>query len=136
MEGNYCTFPAEEKIREPKDRWHGVYFVFYYTGLAILFPYTMLITVTEFWNYKWRNVSLPYNSSREELTEMQKQFPNQVLKKGQMNKVVQPSEKGKCSFKCSPTRSRWPATYRSPFSSLSPSSLVTMCGFARVFWPP
>ena len=53
MEGNSCTFPAEEKTREPKDRWHGVYLVFYYTGLAILFPYTMLITVTEFWNYKW-----------------------------------------------------------------------------------
>ena len=92
MEGNYCTFPSGEKTKEPKDRWHGVYLVFYYTGLAILFPYTMLITVTGFWNYKWRNVSLPYNSSREELTEMQKQFPNQV-KKRQQKKVPQPSEK-------------------------------------------
>ena len=93
MEGNYCTFPSVEKAREPKDRWHGVYLVFYYTGLAILFPYTMLITVTEFWNYKWRNVSFPFNSSREELTEMQKQFPNQVKKRQIMKKLAQPSEK-------------------------------------------
>ena len=95
MEGNYCTFPAVEKTREPKDRWHGVYLVFYYTGLAILFPYTMLITVTEFWNYKWRDVSLPYNSSREELTEMQKQFPNQVKKRQQKKKLPNQVKKGK-----------------------------------------
>ena len=78
MEANYFTFPAQEKNKEPKDGWCAVYLVFYYTGLAILFPYTMLITVTDFWNYKWRDVSLPYNSSREELTEEQKQFPNQI----------------------------------------------------------
>ena len=82
MEANYCTFPTEEKPKEPKDRCRTVYLVFYYTGLAILFPYTMLITVTDFWNYKWRDVSLPYNSSREEMTEEQKQFPNQISMAG------------------------------------------------------
>ena len=82
MEANYFTFPTQEKKSEPKDGCRSVYLVFYYTGLAILFPYTMLITVTDFWNYKWRDVSLPYNSSREELTEEQKQFPNQISMAG------------------------------------------------------
>ena len=82
MEANYFTFSTQEKNREPKDVWRAVYLVFYYTGLAILFPYTMLITVTDFWNYKWRDVSIPYNSSREELTEEQKQFPNQISMAG------------------------------------------------------
>ena len=33
----------------PSDRGLLVRISFYYVGLAILFPYTMIITVTDFW---------------------------------------------------------------------------------------
>ena len=36
----------------PTDHRRFVYFSFYYIGLTILFPYTMLITIMDFWNYK------------------------------------------------------------------------------------
>ena len=36
----------------PQDPKRFVYFSFYYIGLTILFPYTMLITIMDFWNYK------------------------------------------------------------------------------------
>ena len=36
----------------PKDPKRFVYFSFYYIGLTIIFPYTMLITIMDFWNYK------------------------------------------------------------------------------------
>ena len=35
-----------------KDRGRVVFLVFYYSGFIILFPYMMLLTVTDFWNYK------------------------------------------------------------------------------------
>ena len=81
MESNYNTFTSEVKS-EPMDRNKAVYFTFYYTGLTILFPYTMLITMTDFWTYKLRDTSLPFNSSSMELTEAQKQFPNQLAMSG------------------------------------------------------
>ena len=37
---------------DPQDAKKFVYISFYYIGLAILFPYTMLITIMDFWNYK------------------------------------------------------------------------------------
>ena len=37
---------------DPQDTKKFVYISFYYIGLAILFPYTMLITIMDFWNYK------------------------------------------------------------------------------------
>ena len=49
--------------------------IFYYIGMTLMFPYMMLITVTDFWNYKFRNTSLPWNASASVLTEKQTQFP-------------------------------------------------------------
>ena len=36
----------------PTDPKRFVYISFYYIGLTILFPKTMLITIMDFWNYK------------------------------------------------------------------------------------
>lgn len=60
-----------------KDSWKFVYIVFYFTGLTILFPFSMLISLTDFWNYKFRNTSIPFdnNNSSDVLTDMQKIFP-------------------------------------------------------------
>jgi len=41
-----------------RDRWNYVWWTAYYSGLASLFPWNMLITVTGYWNYKLRNVTL------------------------------------------------------------------------------
>jgi len=60
---------------EPTDKFKFVYVVFYYIGLAIIFPYNMLITVNDFWMFKFRNVSEPFNCSSDHLTSLQKSFP-------------------------------------------------------------
>ena len=52
--------------------------IFYYIGMTLMFPYMMLITVTDFWNYKFRNTSLPWNASASVLTEKQTQFPGYI----------------------------------------------------------
>ena len=52
--------------------------IFYYIGMTLMFPYMMLITVTDFWNYKFRNTSLPWNASATVLTEKQTQFPGYI----------------------------------------------------------
>jgi len=39
------------------DRWNYVWLTAFYAGLASLFPWNMLITVTGYWNYKLRNVT-------------------------------------------------------------------------------
>ena len=44
---------------------------FYYIGVAILFPYTMLINLTDFWNYKLRNVSSEWNVTDTHLNHIQ-----------------------------------------------------------------
>ena len=49
--------------------------IFYFIGMTLMFPYMMLITVTDFWNYKFRNTSMPWNASASVLTEKQTQFP-------------------------------------------------------------
>ena len=49
---------------------------FYYIGLAILYPYIMLITLTDFWNYKLRNVTADWNTSSPCLNHLQTVFPS------------------------------------------------------------
>ena len=46
-------------IDPPADPSHLVFIIFYYAGFYILFPYMMLLTITDFWNYKVRT-TLPY----------------------------------------------------------------------------
>ena len=50
-----------------KDRYHFVYRSAFFIGMVILFPWNILITVTTYWNYKFRNGSLD-NETVEELT--------------------------------------------------------------------
>ena len=52
--------------------------IFYYIGMTLMFPYMMLITVTDFWNYKFRNTSQLWNASASDLTEKQTQFPGYI----------------------------------------------------------
>ena len=60
----------------PKDHHKLVYLAFYFTGLNILFPYVMIINVTDFWNFKFRNTSLPFENTDTSLTTYQKQLPS------------------------------------------------------------
>ena len=66
-----------------KDRYHLVYWSAFFIGMSILFPWNILITVTSYWNYKFRNVSLDNvstevsisdNEEEETLTELQKLY--------------------------------------------------------------
>ena len=44
--------------------------------MAILYPYMMLITLTDFWNYKLRNVTADGNISSTSLNHLQSVFPS------------------------------------------------------------
>ena len=63
--------------QDTKDRYHFVFISASFLGVVILFPWNILITVTSYWNYKFRNVSLDNNedivdpSDEDELTELQ-----------------------------------------------------------------
>ena len=64
-----------------KDRYHFVYGSAFFIGMVILFPWNILITVTTYWNYKFRNISLDNETIEttdeikdEALTELQKQY--------------------------------------------------------------
>lgn len=62
-----------------KDRRHFVYISAFFIGMVILFPWNILITVTTYWNYKFRNVSLDNvatntTDNEEALTDLQKLY--------------------------------------------------------------
>ena len=64
-----------------QDRYHFVYGSAFFIGMVILFPWNILITVTTYWNYKFRNVSLDNQTIEttvededESLTELQKLY--------------------------------------------------------------
>ena len=44
--------------------------------MTLMFPYMMLITMTDFWNYKLRDTSRTWNTSDTSLTDMQRNFPS------------------------------------------------------------
>ena len=50
--------------------------IFYYIGMTLMFPYMMLINITDFWNYKLRNTSVQWNSSDSSLNSLQMNFPS------------------------------------------------------------
>ena len=52
-----------------KDRYHFVYGSAFFIGMVILFPWNILITVTTYWNYKFRNVSLDNATVEEPINE-------------------------------------------------------------------
>ena len=53
------------------DRWNYVWFTSMYAGLASLFPWNMLITVTGYWMYKLRDVSADDGGGGDKLTDLQ-----------------------------------------------------------------
>ena len=62
-----------------KFRRHFVYISAFFIGMVILFPWNILITVTTYWNYKFRNVSLDNDTTNttendEVLTDLQKLY--------------------------------------------------------------
>lgn len=60
-----------------KDHHNYVFASAFFLGVVILFPWNILITVTSYWNYKFRNVTLDNNETiidpadDDELTELQ-----------------------------------------------------------------
>ena len=53
-----------------KDRYNVVYWSAFFIGMSIYFPWNILITVTSYWNYKFRNVSTD-NVSMEHIVDLQ-----------------------------------------------------------------
>ncbi|KAH9488431.1 hypothetical protein Btru_052375 [Bulinus truncatus] len=62
---------------EPVDRKHGVFLIFGFLGLASLLPWNFFITAKKYFDFKFRNTSLPSNVSFDDekhITSMQKEF--------------------------------------------------------------
>ncbi len=59
------------------DRRNAVFWGVYFMGLTMLLPYNMLITVSGYWDYKFRNVTLdnaPPDGEEIPPTQLQKEF--------------------------------------------------------------
>ncbi len=53
----------------PRDRHDAVYWFAYFTGLVILLPWNILITVNTYWDYKFRDVSLDGQETDPDVSE-------------------------------------------------------------------
>ena len=72
----------EEKI-PPKDKYNLVFWIAFLIGFTILLPWNILITVTGFWDYKFRNISSDTRNETLEdeaaaKTDLQKLFASYV----------------------------------------------------------
>ena len=56
----------KEKETPPKDKHNLVFWIAFLIGFTILLPWNILITVTGFWDYKFRNIS---HDARNETVE-------------------------------------------------------------------
>ena len=68
---------SSSRSQSIKDRHNFVFASAFFLGIVILFPWNVLITVTSYWNYKFRNVTLDNNETiidpadEDELTDLQ-----------------------------------------------------------------
>ena len=77
MEDRYYT----EKETPPKDKHNLVFWIAFLIGFTILLPWNILITVTGFWDYKFRNISRDTRNETledEVKTDLQKLFASYV----------------------------------------------------------
>ena len=63
----------------PKDRFNLVFWMVFLIGFTILLPWNILITVSGFWDYKFRNISQDgLNVENSTTTDLQKLFASYV----------------------------------------------------------
>ncbi|KAG8222814.1 hypothetical protein J437_LFUL005020, partial [Ladona fulva] len=60
------------KLREPSDRYHLAYIVFYLLGMTTLLPWNFFITADDYWKFKLRDVNS--NHTTHERTKLQTEF--------------------------------------------------------------
>jgi hypothetical protein len=77
---------SHNMMAHPKDTYNFVYVVFFLLGLSTLLPWNFFISITQFWDYRFRDVNatdfiyfvVGGNSSSKALdgnqTELQKEF--------------------------------------------------------------
>lgn len=58
----------------PKDRYHIVKLTMYLFGITSLLPWNFFIQANDYWLYKFRNVSIPFDPSAENKTPLQAIF--------------------------------------------------------------
>ena len=82
MEDRYYT--EKETPPPPKDKNNLVFWIAFLIGFTILLPWNILITVTGFWDYKFRNISRDERNETLEdeegavKTDLQKLFASYV----------------------------------------------------------
>ena len=61
--------PTSSSSSGPSDRYHAVYLVFYLLGMATLLPWNFFISVSSFWDYKFRDVNSTGSGNVTEFTQ-------------------------------------------------------------------
>lgn len=60
--------------QEPPDRYHIVKATMYLFGITSLLPWNFFIQANDYWMYKFRNVSIPFDPAAEDKTSLQTIF--------------------------------------------------------------
>ncbi|XP_044253413.1 equilibrative nucleoside transporter 3-like [Tribolium madens] len=69
-----CEIKDEKlELESPPDRFHLTYILFFFLGLVHFLPWSFFTTATEFWMYKFRNISINETNS-EHRTYLQAEF--------------------------------------------------------------
>lgn len=86
-EGRILILPPQSP---PKDKFNLVYIAIYLLGISSLLPWNFFITVTQYFNYKYRNTSLPLNMSSDARyeTHLQVTFESDLALANQIPSVV------------------------------------------------
>ncbi|XP_054717747.1 equilibrative nucleoside transporter 1-like [Uloborus diversus] len=66
--------PAKPDQQEPKDKYHIVRLTMYLFGITSLLPWNFFIQANDYWMYKFRNTSAPFDPASEDKTNLQTIF--------------------------------------------------------------
>lgn len=64
---NITDDPTEDLVPAPRDRYNFIYIGFIILGVTTLLPWNFFITATDYWMYKFRNVSEPTGDDQQTL---------------------------------------------------------------------
>ncbi|KFM82624.1 Equilibrative nucleoside transporter 3, partial [Stegodyphus mimosarum] len=107
---NYqSTSRGPTTVEEPPDRYHVVRLTMYLFGITSLLPWNFFIQANDYWMYKFRNVSAPFDPSSEDKTDLQTIFSSYLAIASKVPYVCFLLVNAYVSNRCLPSkRIQWP----------------------------